>query len=127
MDVLGNWLLAPGAEFADGGRNHVQAAPAAGYLEQVNCPVEHGCCLVDVALADVREGQVPEDDRLGLVTTLEAARGALQDRPRLRAVAKGEIAGALYPSEAVGGEGYSTGQGVASGTIWPPCQRTVVT
>jgi hypothetical protein len=36
-------------------------------------------------------------------------------------------AGALNPSEAVGGEGYSTGQGVAIGTIWPPCQWTVVT
>ena len=77
----------------------------AGYLEQVNCPVEHGCCLVDVALADMREGQISEDYGLRLVTTLEAACGALQDRPCLGAVAKGEIAGALYPSEAVGGEG----------------------
>ena len=104
MHVLGNWLLAPGAEFADGCRNHVKAAPAAGDLQQVNCPMQHGCCLVDITLADVHEGQVPEDDRLRLVTTLEAARSALQDQPRLRTVAKGEIAGALYPSEAVGGE-----------------------
>jgi hypothetical protein len=80
MHVLGNWLLAPGAQFADGCRNHVQATPAAGYLKQVNGPVEHGCCLVDIALADIREGQVPEDDRLRLVTTLEAPCGALQDR-----------------------------------------------
>jgi hypothetical protein len=66
--------------------------------------VEHGCGLVDVALADVRKGQIPEDDRLGLVTTPEAACGALQHRPCLRAVPKGEIAGALHPSEPVGGE-----------------------
>ena len=56
MHVLDNWLLAPGAEFADGCRNHVKAAPAAGDLEQVNGPVEHGCCLVDVALTDMGEG-----------------------------------------------------------------------
>ena len=48
MHVLHNRLLAPGVELADGCRNHVQAAPAAGHLEQVNCPVEHGCCLVDI-------------------------------------------------------------------------------
>jgi hypothetical protein len=29
---------APGAKLADGCRNRVQAAPAARYLEQVNCP-----------------------------------------------------------------------------------------
>ena len=27
MHLLGNWLLAPGAEFTDGCRNHIQAAP----------------------------------------------------------------------------------------------------
>ena len=104
MHVLHNRLLAPGAKLADGCRDHVQAAPAARHLEQVNCPVEHGCCLVDVALADVREGQISQDDRLGLVTTLEAACGALQDRLCLGAVTEGEIAGALDPSKAVGGQ-----------------------
>ena len=104
MHVLHNRLVAPGVKLADCCRDHVQAAPAAGDLEQVNCPVEHGCCLVHVALAEVREGQIPEDDGLRLVTTVEAARGALQDRSCLRAVAKCEIAGALYPSEPVGGE-----------------------
>ena len=83
MHVLRNGLLAPGAEFADGYGDHVEAAPAAGDLEQVNCSVEHCSGLFDVVLADVREGQVPEDDRLGLVTTMEAACGALQDRPAL--------------------------------------------
>src|SRR6266487_5043312 len=53
---------------------------------------------------DVREGQVPKNDRLRLVTTLQPARGALQDRPRLRTVAKSEIAGASHPSEPVRGE-----------------------
>jgi hypothetical protein len=67
--------------------------------------------LVDVALTDVGEGQIPEDDRLGLVTTLEAAGGALQDRPGLRAVPEGEIAGALNPSEPVGGEKTAGGIG----------------
>jgi hypothetical protein len=90
---------------ADCGRNHVEAAPAAGDPQQVNCPVEHHCGLFDIALADVRKGQVPEDYRLRLVATPEAAGSALKDRPCLRAVAKGEIAGALYPSEAVGGKG----------------------
>jgi hypothetical protein len=104
MHVLYNRLLAPGMKFADGCGNHVEAAPAAGYLEQVNGPVEHGCGLVDIALADMGKGQIPQDDRLGLVTTLEAAGGALQDRPCLGAVTEGEIAGALNPSEAVGGE-----------------------
>jgi hypothetical protein len=104
MHVLDNRLVAPGAKLADGSGHHVEAAAAAGYLEQVNGPVEHSCCLFDVALADVCEGQIPKDDRLRLVTTMEAAGGALQDRPRLGAVAKGEIAGALNPSEAVGGE-----------------------
>jgi hypothetical protein len=83
MHVLHNQLLAPGVELADGCRNHVQAAPAARYLEQVNGPVEHGCGLVDVALADVREGQIPEDDCLGLMTTLEAACGTFQEGLRL--------------------------------------------
>jgi hypothetical protein len=77
VHVLGNWLLAPGAQVADCGRNYVEAASAAGDLEQVNCPVEHGCGLFDLALVDVREGQVPEDDRLRLVPTLVAARCAL--------------------------------------------------
>ena len=104
MHVLGNRLVAPGAKLADGCRDHVEAASAAGDLEQVNGPVEHGCCLFDVALADVGEGQVPEDDCLRLVATLEATRGVLQDRPRLRAVAEGETAGALNPAEPVGGE-----------------------
>ena len=104
MHVLHNRLLAPGAELADGCRNHVQAAPAARHLEQVNCPVEHGRCLLDVALADVREGQIPQDDRLRLMTTLEAARGALQDGLRLGAITEGEIVGTLNPSEPVSGE-----------------------
>ena len=104
MHVLGNWLLAPGMELAGCCGNHIQATAAAGYFEQVDCPVEHGCCLLDVTLTDVHEGQVPEDDRLRLVTPVEATRGVLEDRPRLGAVAEGEIAGALYPSEAVGGE-----------------------
>jgi hypothetical protein len=69
--------------------DHVEAAPAAGDLEQVNGPVEDGCCLFDVMLTEVREGQVPEDDGLRLVTTLKAAGSALQDRSCLGAVAKG--------------------------------------
>src|SRR5688572_16216221 len=104
MHVLHSRLVAPGAKLADCCGNHVEAASAAGDLEQVNCPVEHGCCLFDVALADVREGQISQNDRLGLMTTLEAACGALQDRSCLGAVTEGEIAGALYASEAVGGE-----------------------
>ena len=104
MHVLDNWLVAPGAKLADCCGNHVEAASAAGYLEQVNGPVEHGCGLVDVASVDVREGQIPQDDRLGLVPALEAAGGALQDRAGLRAVTEGEIAGALNPSEPVGRE-----------------------
>jgi hypothetical protein len=63
MHVLRNRLVAPGAELADCCGDHVEATrrgrPRAGRL-----PVEHGCCLVDIALANVREGQVPEDDRL---------------------------------------------------------------
>ena len=58
MHVLDNRLVAPGAKLADGSVDHVEAAAAAGYLEQVNGPVEHSCCLFDVALADVREGQI---------------------------------------------------------------------
>jgi hypothetical protein len=104
MHVLHNRLVAPRVKLADGCGDHVEAAPAARHLEQVNGPVEHGCGLLDVALADVGEGQIPENDRLRLVTTLEAAGGALQDRPGLRAVTEGEIAGALDPSEPVGGE-----------------------
>ena len=71
--------MAPGVKLADGCGNHVEAAPAARYLEQVNGPVEHGGGLVEVVLADVREGQIPQNDCLGLVTALEAACGALQD------------------------------------------------
>src|SRR5829696_6882331 len=104
MHVLHNRLVPPGAKLADCSGDHVEAAPAAGDLEQVNGPMEHGCCLFDVALADVREGQIPQDDRLRLVTTLEAACSALQDRLCLRAITEGEIARALYPSEPVGGE-----------------------
>src|SRR5512133_328826 len=66
--------------------------------------MKHGCGLLDVALTDVSEGQIPQDDRLRLVTALEAACGALQDRAGLRAVTEGEIAGALNPSEPVGRE-----------------------
>jgi hypothetical protein len=104
IHVLRKRLVAPGAELADRCRNHVQAAPTAGYLEQVDCPVKHGCCLLDVTLTDMREGQVPKDDRLRLVPTLEAACSPFQNRLILRAVAKGEIAGALNPSEPVVGE-----------------------
>ena len=104
MHVLHNQLVAPEVKLADGCGNHIEAASTAGYLEQVNGPVEHGCGLVDVALADVREGKIPENDCLRLVTALKAACGALQDRPGLGAVAEGEIAGALYPSQAVGRE-----------------------
>jgi len=84
--------------------NHVDATAAAGHLDQVDCPVEHGCGLVDVALAGMGKGQITEDDRLGLVTTLKAACGALQDRACLRAVTEGEVAGALNSSEPVGRE-----------------------
>ena len=104
MHVLDSLLLVPGAELADGCRYHVEAAPATGYLKQVNCSVEHSCRLFDVALMDVREGQISQDDRLRLVTALEPTRSPFQDRSRLRAVTKGEITGALYPSKAVGGE-----------------------
>jgi hypothetical protein len=38
MHVLHNRLVAPGPEFADCCRNHIQAAPAPGDLQQVNCP-----------------------------------------------------------------------------------------
>jgi hypothetical protein len=104
MYVLHNRLVSPGVELAGCCRDHVEAAPAARHLEQVNGPVKHGCRLLDVALADVGEGQIPEDDRLRFMTTLEAARGALQDGLRLGAITEGEIAGALNPSEPVGGE-----------------------
>jgi hypothetical protein len=40
MHVLHNRLLAPGMEFAVGCGNHVETTAAAGYLEQVNGPVE---------------------------------------------------------------------------------------
>ena len=115
MHVLHHRLLAPGAKLADGCRDHDEAASAAGDLEQVNCPVEHGCGLFDVVLVDVGEGQIPEDDRLGLVTAPEAAGGALQDRARLRAVTEGEITGALNPSETVGGEKAVGGIGSSHG------------
>jgi hypothetical protein len=84
VHVLHNRLLAPGAKLANCCRNHVEAAPAAGYLEQINGPVEHGCGLLDIALTDMGDGQIPQDDRLGLVTTPEATCGALQDRPCVR-------------------------------------------
>ena len=48
MHFLDNRLVAPGAKLADGCGNHVEAAPAAGHLEQVNGPEEHGCGLFDV-------------------------------------------------------------------------------
>jgi hypothetical protein len=63
-----------------------------------------GSCPFDIALADMRVGQIPEDDCLGLVTTVEATGGALQDRACRRAVTEGEIAGALNPSEPVVGQ-----------------------
>ena len=59
MHVLDNRLLAPGAKLADGCRNHVEVASTAGDLEQVNGPMKHSCGLLDVALADMGEGQVP--------------------------------------------------------------------
>ena len=71
VHVLHNRLVAPGVKLTDGCGNHVEAAPAARYLEQVNGPVEHGGGLVEVALADVGEGQIPQDDRLRLVTVLD--------------------------------------------------------
>jgi hypothetical protein len=89
VDLLGNWLLAPRAQLADYRRNHVEATPAAGYLQQVKCPVEDGCCLFDLALVDVREGQVPEDDRLGLVTILVAANHLAQGSIREQATQDG--------------------------------------
>jgi hypothetical protein len=55
MHVLHSRLVAPGSELADCCGNHVQTAPAVGDFQQVNCPVEHCCCLSDVALADVRK------------------------------------------------------------------------
>jgi hypothetical protein len=91
MHVLHHRLVAPGAKLADCCRHHVEATSAAGDLEQVNCPMQRGCGLFDVALADMGEGQIPQDDRLRLVTTLEAACRALQDRARLGAVTEGEI------------------------------------
>jgi hypothetical protein len=72
MHVLDNWLVAPGAKLADGSGHHVEAAPAAGDLEQISGPMKHGCGLLDVALADMGEGEIPHDDRLGLVPNLEA-------------------------------------------------------
>jgi hypothetical protein len=62
------------------------AHPTAGELHQVNRPVEHGRRVLHVALAKVRKGQVPQDDRLGVVPSVQAACGALQDRSRVRAV-----------------------------------------
>ena len=73
VHVLHNRLVAPGAKLADGRGDHVEAASAAGDLEHVNCSVEDCCCLSDVALADMGEGEIPQDDRLGLVPNLEAA------------------------------------------------------
>jgi hypothetical protein len=56
MHILHHRLVVPGAKLADGCGNHVEAAPAARHLKQVNGPVEHGCGLLEVALADVGEG-----------------------------------------------------------------------
>ena len=58
MHVLHYRLLAPGMKLADCCGNHVEAAPAAGYLEQINGSVEHGCGLLDIALTDMGEGQI---------------------------------------------------------------------
>ena len=84
MHVLHNRLLVPGAELADCRRNHVEAAPASGYLEQVNGPVEHGCGLFDVALADVRNGcreagQLPSEDPQAGVTIIDLDRDGSKD------------------------------------------------
>src|SRR6266542_4474319 len=102
VQVLRKWLVAPWAELTDRRERHVQPAPTAGYLQQVDRSVEHCDCLVNVALPDVREDQVREDDCLRLVTNLEVAGGGLQDRCRLPTVAKREIAGASDPTERVG-------------------------
>jgi hypothetical protein len=59
MHVLDNRLVAPGAKLADGSGHHVEAASAAGDLEQLNCSVEDCCCMSDVALADMGEGEIP--------------------------------------------------------------------
>jgi hypothetical protein len=39
--------------------------------------VEHHCGLFDIALVDMREREISEDDHLRLVPTLMAARGSL--------------------------------------------------
>jgi hypothetical protein len=67
--------------------------------------VEHGCCLVDITLADVRDGWVPEDDRLDGVAPVGAACGVLQDRPALALSPRVRSQEPCIPSEVVGGEG----------------------
>jgi hypothetical protein len=59
VHVLHRRLVAPGAEFPDGREDHVQATPTAGYLQQIDRPMQHRGCVLDVALSDVGEGQVP--------------------------------------------------------------------
>jgi hypothetical protein len=84
VHVLGNRLVAPLAQRTDSREDHVQATSTAGELHQVNRPVEHGRGVLHVALADMSQSEVREDDRLGLVPTVQAACGAIQDRSRLR-------------------------------------------
>jgi hypothetical protein len=104
-------LVAPRTEFPDGREDDVEATPAAGYLQQIDRPMKHRRCVLDVALSDAGEGQVSEHDRLRLVTTLQAAGGEFQDRSGLGTVAEGEVAGAAHPLQPVGGEEAVAGIG----------------
>jgi hypothetical protein len=56
----------PWAEFPDGGEDDVQATPTAGDLQQVDRSMQHRGCVLDVALSDVGEGQVPSTIALDL-------------------------------------------------------------
>ena len=76
----------------------VETASTPGLLHDVERPMQHCGRFVDLALADACEGEVPQDDRLGLRSILEGPGGLLQDQLRTLGIVEKEVARAGEPS-----------------------------
>ena len=80
MDSLHHRFLLPGLELAAGGEQQVQPTGAPGLLDHADRLVQDRGGLVEVALAQVGQGEVAKDDRARLLPVVQRASGALQDR-----------------------------------------------
>ena len=99
VDMLHDRLVSPRRELASDVEDEIHATPSAGPRRHVDGLMKDACCGVDLALAEMTQGEVGQHDGQGLRAIVEATRGIGKDSLRPLVSAEREVARAGQPIE----------------------------